>query len=168
MVNSASCATIVRLRFLSMYSNPLEFMYATGKIGLWSIIEEGIGIFAGSLPALRPLLSLPFLNGGGPATPASRSNRSTDRSSKFSKPRSREYQTSDIDLDKFHEDSDSQKHILRQTRVKVTNEKDTNYQVREWEKSQVLGWQNSEYKGRSEAAPVARNGPFVHGHGNLV
>lgn len=33
-------------------------MYGTGKIGFWSLMEEGIGIIAGSLPALRPLLSL--------------------------------------------------------------------------------------------------------------
>lgn len=31
-------------------------MYSTGQIGLWSVIEEGIGITAGSMPALGPLL----------------------------------------------------------------------------------------------------------------
>lgn len=55
-LNSASCATIVRLRYLTLYNNTAEFMYSTGQIGLWSVIEEGIGITAGSMPALGPLL----------------------------------------------------------------------------------------------------------------
>ncbi|KAK7911969.1 hypothetical protein PG985_014450 [Apiospora marii] len=61
----ASCATVVRLRYLTLYNNPTEFMYSTGAIGLWSVLEEGIGIIAGSLPALRPLLSLRSLGGNG-------------------------------------------------------------------------------------------------------
>lgn len=143
-------------------------MYATGKIGLWSIIEEGTGIFAGSLPALRPLLSLPFLNGGRSATPAFGSNRSNDK--KFSKPRSGRYQTSDVDLDKFQQlgddekdgDADSQKRILRQTRVTMTNEKDVD--EGEWEKSQVLGWKENRYAGRADASPVSRSQPFARVH----
>jgi hypothetical protein len=55
-MNSASCATVVRLRFLYLYDDPKEFLYASAIIGLWSIIELGIGIFAGSLAHLRPLL----------------------------------------------------------------------------------------------------------------
>ncbi|KAK8062427.1 hypothetical protein PG997_014524 [Apiospora hydei] len=46
------------LRYLTLYDDQNEFMFSTGAIGLWSILEEGIGIIAGSLPALRPLLSL--------------------------------------------------------------------------------------------------------------
>lgn len=175
IVNSASCATIVRLRYLSMYSNPLEFMYATGKIGLWSVIEEGTGIFAGSLPALRPLLALPFLNGGRSATPAFGSNRSNDK--KFSKPRSGRYRMADVDLDKLQsmgdndgkdEDADSQKHILRQTRVNVSNEKNPHDQEGDWEKSQVLGWQKSDFRGRSEASPASRSEPFPRRLDNMV
>ncbi|PSR88669.1 hypothetical protein BD289DRAFT_481956 [Coniella lustricola] len=59
----ASCATIIRLRYLTLYDDRSEFMYSAGPIGLWSIIEEGIGIVAGSMPALRPLLSLPIFGG---------------------------------------------------------------------------------------------------------
>lgn len=62
-LSSASCATIIRLRYLTLYNNQAEFMYSTGSIGLWSIIEESIGIIAGSLPALRPLLSLSVFGG---------------------------------------------------------------------------------------------------------
>lgn len=60
---SASCATIIRLRYLTLYNNQAEYMYSAGPIGLWSIIEEGIGIVAGSLPALRPILTLRIFGG---------------------------------------------------------------------------------------------------------
>ncbi|KAK8112771.1 hypothetical protein PG984_013297 [Apiospora sp. TS-2023a] len=61
----ASCATVVRLRYLTLYNDQTDFMYSTGAIGLWSVLEEGIGIIAGSLPALRPLLSLRSFGGNG-------------------------------------------------------------------------------------------------------
>ncbi|CAN8105333.1 unnamed protein product [Discula destructiva] len=64
----ASCATIVRLRYLTLYNNQAEFMYSAGPIGLWSVVEEGIGIIAGSLPTLRPLLNLPLFGGTRVAT----------------------------------------------------------------------------------------------------
>ncbi|KAG4030820.1 hypothetical protein MFRU_011g02720 [Monilinia fructicola] len=140
----ASCATIVRLRYLSLYSDPSEFMYGTGRIGLWSVIEEAMGIFAGSLPALRPLLSLPFLNlsttGGSDEISGNKMNvpRTQQRSKR-----------SDINLDTFHQlgdsdvekdgDGDSQKHILKETQVSVTcGNRDS--APGEWTQSQVLGW----------------------------
>lgn len=49
-------------------------MFSTGAIGLWSILEEGIGIIAGSLPALRPLLSLPAAGGKDRDTGSSSAN----------------------------------------------------------------------------------------------
>ena len=61
-LDSASTATIVRLKFLVLYDDAPEFMYSIAKIAVWSILEEGIGITAGSLPMLRPLLRhIPFL-----------------------------------------------------------------------------------------------------------
>ncbi|KAK8029924.1 hypothetical protein PG993_011215 [Apiospora rasikravindrae] len=74
MAAFASCATIIRLRYLTLYNDQTEFMFSTGAIGLWSILEEGIGIIAGSLPALRPLLSLPALGGNGRHTGDSATN----------------------------------------------------------------------------------------------
>lgn len=65
-LDSASTATIVRLKFLVLYDDAPEFMYSIAKIAVWSILEEGIGITAGSLPMLRPLLRhIPFLSSGG-------------------------------------------------------------------------------------------------------
>ncbi|KAF8849496.1 hypothetical protein BDZ45DRAFT_809889 [Acephala macrosclerotiorum] len=145
MAAFASCATIVRLRYLSLYSNPAEFMFSTGKIGLWSIIEEGIGIFAGSLPALRPLLSLRFL--GGRSTDDS---NSASAGNNFNKPRTGRYHGSaDVKLDTFHqladkdEDGDSQKHILKETHVTMTNEQSG--PPADWERSQVLGWKKNNF-----------------------
>jgi len=112
----------VRLRYLSLYSNSSEFMFSTGKIGLWSVIEEGIGIFAGSLPALRPLLSI-CLNG-----PRSENSDPASAGNKFNKPRTRRPAHSDMNMDTFQQlgdvegDGESQAHILKETHVTVTNE----------------------------------------------
>lgn len=46
-----------------LYNNPDEFLLGSAKIAVWSILELGIGIMAGSMAHLRPLLKfIPFLN----------------------------------------------------------------------------------------------------------
>jgi len=142
----------VRLKFLSLYSDPTEFMYSTGKIGLWSIIEEGIGIFAGSLPALRPLLSLPFFNGGSSNNDSSGANTPSNFNQSRSK---RRVLRSDVALDTFQQleegkdgdgDGDSQKHILKETHITVNSNKNgTSDMPADWERSQVLGWKDNNY-----------------------
>ncbi|KAL7939184.1 hypothetical protein V8C35DRAFT_275038 [Trichoderma chlorosporum] len=121
----ASCATIVRLRYLTLYDNPTEFMFSTGKIGLWSIIEEGIGIIAGSLHSLRPLLSLPIFGGstsGNTSGSASANKFMPSRSA-----RSGQARPTDIQLDTFQElgdtdgDGESAKHILKETQVTMNS-----------------------------------------------
>jgi hypothetical protein len=118
-------------------------MFSTGKIGLWSIIEEGIGIIAGSLHALRPLLTLACL--GRSTTNNSNSNDNTAVSaSKFKASRTPKGLRPDINLDTFQQlgdvdDGDSQKHILKETQVSVTRNTRT-APPEEWERSQVLGW----------------------------
>lgn len=63
---SASCATIVRLRYLLALLNSQNFLLESGKIAIWTVVELAIGIFAGSAPALRPLLRyLPFISNRG-------------------------------------------------------------------------------------------------------
>lgn len=60
---SASCATIVRLRYLLALLHSQNFLLESGKIAIWTVIELMIGIFAGSAPALRPLLRyVPFIS----------------------------------------------------------------------------------------------------------
>ncbi|KAL4931364.1 uncharacterized protein BDV17DRAFT_256685 [Aspergillus undulatus] len=51
----ASSAVIVRIPFVKTFSNP-DFLWATIEIAIWSNIEAGLGITAGSLATLRPLL----------------------------------------------------------------------------------------------------------------
>ncbi|KJK66333.1 P-type ATPase of unknown pump specificity type V [Aspergillus parasiticus SU-1] len=50
----ASAAVIVRIPYLHHYKDT-EFLYATTDISIWSNVEAGLGITAGSLVTLRPL-----------------------------------------------------------------------------------------------------------------
>lgn len=122
-------------------------MFGTGKIGLWSIIEEGIGIIAGSLHALRPLLSLPIFGGT--------SNGGTSGSSsanKFMSSRSgHQDRRADINMDTFQQlgdtdgDGESSKHILKETKVTMTRSSRA-VSPGAYDKSQVLGWKQSNYE----------------------
>ncbi|OOF95330.1 hypothetical protein ASPCADRAFT_406135 [Aspergillus carbonarius ITEM 5010] len=51
----ASSATIIRIPWVHTFAD-WDFLYATVEIALWSNIEVGLGITAGSLATLRPLL----------------------------------------------------------------------------------------------------------------
>ncbi|RDW86917.1 putative integral membrane protein [Aspergillus mulundensis] len=51
----ASAAVIVRIPYLHYYKDK-DFLYATTNISIWSNVEAGLGITAGSLVTLRPLL----------------------------------------------------------------------------------------------------------------
>lgn len=151
----ASCATIVRLRFLTLYNDQSEFMFSTGQIGLWSVIEEGIGITAGSMPALRPVLSLPFFNhfsrhgsrsgGSGAGTLQSTANGLQGRRAHngdtvgMSTLRSQRNQRG---KDEVSGDGESQKYILKETQVSVTAEAYSGGDA--WRRQQTLGWTNSE------------------------
>ncbi|KAI6764108.1 hypothetical protein HG530_007897 [Fusarium avenaceum] len=56
----ASLCTIVRLPYLRAFSHPDNYLYNVAYIMLWSTLESGIGIVAGSLPSLRKLVSSRF------------------------------------------------------------------------------------------------------------
>ncbi|RAL09400.1 uncharacterized protein BO97DRAFT_351961 [Aspergillus homomorphus CBS 101889] len=51
----ASIAVIVRIPYIPTLRSE-DFLYATTPIAIWSNIETGLGIFAGSMATLRPLL----------------------------------------------------------------------------------------------------------------
>ncbi|PWY95436.1 putative integral membrane protein [Aspergillus sclerotioniger CBS 115572] len=51
----ASSGTIIRIPWVHTFAD-WDFLYATVEIALWSNIEVGLGITAGSLATLRPLL----------------------------------------------------------------------------------------------------------------
>ncbi|KAH8198456.1 hypothetical protein TruAng_007388 [Truncatella angustata] len=54
MAAVASCAVIVRLGYVENFRNP-DFLWSTTDIAIWSQIEQGLAITAGSLPTLKPL-----------------------------------------------------------------------------------------------------------------
>ncbi|XEU97657.1 hypothetical protein FSHL1_002943 [Fusarium sambucinum] len=67
----ASLCTIIRLPYLKAFSQPHNYLYNMGHIILWSTLESGIGIVAGSLPALRKLASSRFhFNSSTDSSPA--------------------------------------------------------------------------------------------------
>lgn len=123
-------------------------MYGTGKIGFWSLMEEGIGIVAGSLPALRPLLSLRVGFSSSMNTPGAGTSGHTIPVPR-SKPRSR---SGVITLDTFHhlgdgeefehDDGDSQKNITKETKYTVTSSRAA-VSEEERVRSQALGWEQA-------------------------
>ncbi|KAJ4987870.1 hypothetical protein SVAN01_06600 [Stagonosporopsis vannaccii] len=150
LASAASCATIVRLRYLALYSDPGEFMYGTGKIGFWSLMEEGIGIIAGSLPALRPLLSLTVGLSSSLRTPVAATSGRSDPLDRTS-PHPRRL-SGGLTLDTFqtlpdgeeidHDDGDSQRNIVKQTNYTVTS-RQVAISTEEPTESQVLGWEQA-------------------------
>lgn len=102
-------------------------MFGTGKIGFWSLTEEGIGIIAGSLPALRPLLSLRIRVTVGSKTPQS-AERQYPSISANRQPSARSrgipmdtFQTLGDNDDADGSDGDSQKNIMKETKYIVTS-----------------------------------------------
>ncbi|RMZ73388.1 cation-transporting atpase 4 [Pyrenophora seminiperda CCB06] len=100
--------------------NPNEFLFGTGKIGFWSLTEEGIGIIAGSLPSLRPLLTLRIRVSVGSKTPAS-AGPSNSKSTR--RPRGLPLDTFQTlgENDADNDDGDSQKNIMKVTKYVVTS-----------------------------------------------
>jgi len=99
-------------------------MFGTGKIGFWSLTEEGIGIIAGSLPALRPLLSLRIRVTVGSKTaqsaerqyPSISANRQPSRGIPMDT-----FQTLGDNDEADGSDGDSQKNIMKETKYIVTS-----------------------------------------------
>ena len=129
-------------------------MYGTGKIGFWSLMEEGIGIIAGSLPALRPLLSLHItykssVNSPGGGMSGSDPLDKNSRQRKHTRGRSGVamldtlQSLADVESgETVHDDGNSQKNIVKETRYTVTSHR---VAVSEEERirSQVLGWEQA-------------------------
>ncbi|KAH3993627.1 hypothetical protein HBI56_215390 [Parastagonospora nodorum] len=71
-----SVGTIVRMFYLHTLMNGPDFLYATTDVALWSTIEPGIGIAAGSIACLRPLARLWLWHLGLAEAPHDRRSRS--------------------------------------------------------------------------------------------
>ncbi|KAJ5233142.1 hypothetical protein N7468_006098 [Penicillium chermesinum] len=70
----ASAAVIVRIPFVKHYQDK-EFLYNTYQISIWSNVEAGLGITAGSLTTLRPLGR--FFKGGSSGSHSHSQNRTS-------------------------------------------------------------------------------------------
>lgn len=53
--NRASIASVVRTVYTDAYNSEDNYLYKTGKIVLWTVIECAVGIIAGSLPMVKGL-----------------------------------------------------------------------------------------------------------------
>ncbi|KAL1881321.1 hypothetical protein Daus18300_001174 [Diaporthe australafricana] len=53
----ASCAVVVRLAYVESFRNP-DFLWATTEIAIWSTVEGGLAVTAGSLACIRPLFKV--------------------------------------------------------------------------------------------------------------
>ncbi|KAL6703667.1 hypothetical protein ACN47E_009441 [Coniothyrium glycines] len=51
-----STATVVRMFYIHTLMNGPDFLYATTDVAIWSTVEPGIGITAGCIATLRPLV----------------------------------------------------------------------------------------------------------------
>ncbi|KAJ5625333.1 hypothetical protein N7510_001642 [Penicillium lagena] len=70
----ASAAVIIRIPFISHYKDK-QFLYNTYQISIWSNIEAGLGITAGCLTTLRPLVR--FFRDGSSASRSPNRNAGT-------------------------------------------------------------------------------------------
>lgn len=123
-------------------------MFSTGQIGLWSVVEEGIGICAGSMPTLKPLLSLSIFGGSTNASnDPSRGTLPLSASNHLNQGEQRDAVKMDTirspreckNKQRGSTDDDSLKHILKETHVTVTAET-YNSNDDSWSRNQVLGW----------------------------
>jgi hypothetical protein len=139
-LNSASTATLVRLRYLLAYNTSENYLLSIANIAVWSITESGIGLIAGSMATLRPLLKyIPFLkdtfSSGAATTGMSRSRKTKgDRSTNHAHSHpldtlplhtsNAHHTTCDADSSGWERlsDSDSQRNILKEGTITVTKD----------------------------------------------
>jgi hypothetical protein len=53
-----SAAVIVRIPYIRQLASTEDYLYRTSDLAIWSVIEPGIGITAGSIATLRPLFRI--------------------------------------------------------------------------------------------------------------
>jgi len=56
----ASTATLIRLKTIPAYRNANDYLYGIAEIAIWSVVEIGLGIIAGSVATLKPLFNKIF------------------------------------------------------------------------------------------------------------
>ncbi|PSN73453.1 hypothetical protein BS50DRAFT_187296 [Corynespora cassiicola Philippines] len=84
-----STATVVRMKYIHTLTNGPDFLYATTDVAIWSTVEPGIGITAGSLATLRPLLHHTLWRMGLASAPNSEQAPTPYFNSRYAKQRDR-------------------------------------------------------------------------------
>jgi hypothetical protein len=84
-----STGTIVRMFYIHTLMDGPDFLYSTMDVALWSTVEPGIGITAGSLACLRPLFRVWLWRLGLVAPPRSSRSRTYYPSNSGQKPKDR-------------------------------------------------------------------------------
>ncbi|KAF2130375.1 hypothetical protein P153DRAFT_314200 [Dothidotthia symphoricarpi CBS 119687] len=75
-----STATVIRMAYIDSLMDSEDFLYSTTDIAIWSTVEPGIGITAGNIATLRPLVRK-FLSGMGSNDSSDRAGRAPHRAS---------------------------------------------------------------------------------------
>jgi len=70
-----STGTVVRMFYIHTLMDGSDFLYATTDVAIWSTVEPGIGIAAGSIACLRPLFRVWLWRLGFAAPPRDRRSR---------------------------------------------------------------------------------------------
>ncbi|KAL1965503.1 hypothetical protein VTN77DRAFT_5759 [Rasamsonia byssochlamydoides] len=70
----ASTATLVRLKTIPSYRNTNDYLYGIAEIAIWSAVEVGLAIIAGSVATLKPLFNRIF---GSTTSPQGTSDQAT-------------------------------------------------------------------------------------------
>ncbi|KAJ9622800.1 hypothetical protein H2203_006451 [Taxawa tesnikishii (nom. ined.)] len=131
----ASLATIFRLQYFHSYTAKVDFLYRLTDIAAWSIVESGVGIIAGSMPALKPLIRNCSTVFGPDPTPQAyphseptlhNSNRNCFMLNKLAPSQDRDHYTSKITSNRCLGDdaAESQKDILPSQGIMVREEVD--------------------------------------------
>ncbi|KAI5925338.1 hypothetical protein F4810DRAFT_660044 [Camillea tinctor] len=119
----ASISTIVRFPWLQYYAVPENQLYNFGQIVLWTMVECGLGIIAGSLPSLRPLLRrIGFTSSKSYARNGDSSEPGAARSIHLNQMRGQSTATCQGGADDAWErldDNSSQKFIMKNTQVDI-------------------------------------------------
>lgn len=141
-------------------------MFGVGKIGLWSVVEEAVGVTSASIPALKPLLTLKMFN-------LSSTDPQSKTGLKSTRIKTQRVRRDHYNLDTFQElgdrdthdndDGDSQKQIVvKDSQITVTTHHtvvtdDKPCTRAGWERHQALGWQSGAEGMASKKCPNGRN-----------
>ena len=114
------------------YATTTDYLLHVAPVATWSVIESGIGLTAGSLAALRPLMKyIPFLGGSsaktdehtgsGGMSEGTRRNTIKMNTLNFTQQNRTVCKAGDNGWDRLS-DSESQKYILQQTDIEIRQE----------------------------------------------